>query len=125
MFLTFFEVGPLTFLKIANPSSWYRVRFFLLYFSDNLWSRKLLTISHPSAPAKAPTAMPNNPLSVTASLTTSFTKQYTKNSKHQRSSTFLKYKTDYELSNEVWRIKKCGQKPVITWQTIQKCYLCI
>ena len=62
--LIFSEAGPLTFLKIANPSSRYRARFFLSYFSDNLWSRKLPTSSHTFAPSKAPIATSNNPVSI-------------------------------------------------------------
>ena len=62
-FWIFSESGQLTFLKIANPSSPYRARFFLSYFSDNLWSKKLPTSSHTSAPWKAPIATSNNPLS--------------------------------------------------------------
>ena len=40
---------------------------------------------------------------------------------HQRSFKFLKYKTDTELSNEVWRMKKSGQTPVITWKIVRRC----
>ena len=40
-------------LKNFNRSSRYRARFFLSYFSDNLWSRKLPTSLHISAPSKA------------------------------------------------------------------------
>ena len=39
-FSIFSEAAPVAFLKIANPSSRDRARFFLSYFSDNLWSRK-------------------------------------------------------------------------------------
>ena len=54
IFLSFFsETDPLMFLKIVNPSSRYRARLFLLYFSDNLWSRKLPTSLRISAPSKA------------------------------------------------------------------------
>ena len=35
---------------------------------------------------------------------------------------FLKYKTDTELSNEVWRMEKSVQTPVITWKIVQKCF---
>ena len=42
-FLIFSESGPLTFLKIANSSSRYKARFFLSYFSDNLWNKNLAT----------------------------------------------------------------------------------
>ena len=42
-------------------------------------------------------------------------------SNHQRPFKFLKYKTDIELSSEVWWIKKSGQEPVITWEIVQKC----
>ena len=52
-FLIFLESGPLKFLKVANPLSRYRARFFLLYFSDNLWSKKLLTSLHTFAQSKA------------------------------------------------------------------------
>ena len=52
-FLIFSEAAPLAFLKIANPSTRDRARFFLSYFSDNLWSRKLPTSLHISAPSKA------------------------------------------------------------------------
>ena len=47
----------------------------------------------------------------------------------------MKYKTDTELSNKVWQMKKSGQTPVITWKILQrcspydpnstKCYLCL
>ena len=56
-------------------------------------------------------------------------------SNHQRSFKFRKYKTGTELSNEVWRMKKSGQTPVITWKIVwrcspynpnsKKCYLCL
>ena len=42
-------------------------------------------------------------------------------SNHQRSFKFLQYKTDIELSNEIWRMKKSGQIPVITWEKVRKC----
>ena len=42
-------------------------------------------------------------------------------SNHQRSFKFLKYKIDTKLSNEVWRMKKSGQIPVITWEITRKC----
>ena len=42
-------------------------------------------------------------------------------SNHQRSFKFLKYKTDTELSNEVWRMKKSGQTPVTTWKIVRRC----
>ena len=42
----------------------------------------------------------------------------------QRSVKFLKYKTDMELSNEVWWMKKSGQTPVITWKIVQRCSPC-
>ena len=42
-------------------------------------------------------------------------------SNRQRSFKFLKYKTDTELSNEVWRMKKSGQTQVITWKIVQRC----
>ena len=61
--LIFSQAAPVAFLKIANPSSRDRARFFLSYFSDNLWSRKLLTSSHTSVPSRASTATSNNPLS--------------------------------------------------------------
>ena len=41
-------------------------------------------------------------------------------SNHQRSFTFLKYKTDTELSSEVWQMKMSGQTPVITWKIVYK-----
>ena len=47
----------------------------------------------------------------------------------------MKYKTDTELSNKVWQMKKSGQTLVITWKIVQrcspynpnskKCYLCL
>ena len=42
-------------------------------------------------------------------------------SNHQRPFKFLKYKKDTELSNEVWRMKKSGQAPVITWKIVRRC----
>lgn len=55
-FLSFF-----TFSNIANQSSRYWARFFLSYFSDDLWSRKLpTTSSHTFVPCKAPIATSNN-----------------------------------------------------------------
>ena len=52
-------------------------------------------------------------------------------SNHQRSFTFWKYKTDTELSKEVWQMKKSGQTPIITWRcspcnpNSKRCYLCL
>ena len=40
-------------------------------------------------------------------------------SNHQRSFKILKYKRDTELPNEVWRIKKSRQKPVISWEIVR------
>ena len=37
-------------------------------------------------------------------------------SNHQTSFKLSKYKKDTELFNEVWRMKKYGQTPVITWK---------
>ena len=42
-------------------------------------------------------------------------------SNHQRSSKFLKYKTDTGLSSKVWQMKKSGQTPVITCKIIRRC----
>ena len=42
-------------------------------------------------------------------------------SNHQRSFKFLKYKTDTELSSEVWKMKSSGQTPVITWKIVRRC----
>ena len=42
-------------------------------------------------------------------------------SNHQRS--FLKYKTDKELSIKVWKMKKSGQTPYNT--NSKRCYLCL
>ena len=49
------------------------------------------------------------------------TAETTFKSNHQRSFKFLKYKTDIESSNEVWRMKKSGQTPVITWKIVRRC----
>ena len=56
-------------------------------------------------------------------------------SNHQRSFAFLKYKTDTELSSELWQMKKSEQTPVITWKIVRtcspynsnskRCYLCL
>ena len=42
-------------------------------------------------------------------------------SNHQRSSKFLKYKTDTELSSKVWQMKKSEQTPVTTWKIVRRC----
>ena len=42
-------------------------------------------------------------------------------SNHQRLFKFLNYKTDTELSNEVWQRKKSGQTSVITWKIVRRC----
>ena len=47
-----------------------------------------------------------------------------RHSNHQKSFKFLKYKTDIELSNEVWQIKKSGQTIAITWEIVRKCSSC-
>ena len=43
-------------------------------------------------------------------------------SSHQRSFKFLKYKTDTELSSEVWQMKKSRQRPVNTWEIVRRCW---
>ena len=45
-------------------------------------------------------------------------------SNHQRSFTFWKYKTDTELSKEVWQMKMFGQTPIITWRIVRRCSPC-
>ena len=42
-------------------------------------------------------------------------------SNHQRSFKFSKYKTDTELFNQVWQMKKSGQTIVITWKIVRRC----
>ena len=61
--LIFSGSGLLTFLKIVILPSRHKARFFLLYFWDKLWSKKLPTVSHTPAPSKAPIATSNNQLS--------------------------------------------------------------
>ena len=56
-------------------------------------------------------------------------------SNHQRSFKYVKYKTDTELSSELWQMKKSEQTPVITWKIVRtcspynsnskRCYLCL
>ena len=44
-------------------------------------------------------------------------------SKYQKSFEFLKYKTDTDIFNETWQMKKSGQTPVISWERVRKCSL--